>query len=73
MVKLGLQAIVFYVCGEQVRGIINLTELIGQDAGLTPPLFYCLVPYLVLLLHGFVAKQACLVLWLSKPAFLSNP
>ena len=25
----------------------------------------------MLLLHGFVAKQACLVLWLSKP-FLSN-
>ena len=24
------------------------------------------------LLHGFVAKQACLVLWFSKPAFLSN-
>ena len=27
---------------------------------------------LVLLLHGFAAKQACLVLWLSKPAFSSN-
>ena len=25
-----------------------------------------------LLVYGFVAKQACLVLWLSKPAFLSN-
>ena len=26
----------------------------------------------MLLLHGFVAKQSCLVLWLSKPALLSN-
>ena len=24
------------------------------------------------LLHGFVAQQGCLVLWLSKPAFLGN-
>ena len=24
------------------------------------------------LMHGFVAKQACLILWLSKPTFLSN-
>lgn len=24
------------------------------------------------LLHGFVAQQACLVLWLSKPVFLGN-
>ena len=24
------------------------------------------------LLHGFVAKQACVVFWVSKPAFLSD-
>ena len=24
------------------------------------------------LLHGFLAKQACVVLWVSKPAFLSD-
>ena len=24
------------------------------------------------LLHGFVAKQACVVLWVNKPAFLSD-
>ena len=49
----------------------ELTELTGQDVGLMPPLFYCLGAHLMLLLHGFVAKQACSVLWLSKP-FLSN-
>ena len=32
-----------------------------------PPLFYCFGACLMLLLHGFVAKQTCLVLWLSKP------
>ena len=37
-----------------------------------PLLFYCLGACLVLLLYGFVAKQACLVLWLSKPALLNN-
>ena len=37
-----------------------------------PPLFYCLGACLVLLLYGFVANQACLVLWLSKPALLNN-
>ena len=37
-----------------------------------PPLFYCLGAYLLLLLHGLVAKQAGLVPWLSKLAFLSN-
>ena len=73
MVKLGPQITVFYVCGEHVLGIINFTELTGQEGGLTPPLFYCLGAYRVLLWHAFVAKQACLVLWLNKPAFLSNP
>ena len=37
-----------------------------------PPLFYCLGASLSLLLHGFVAEEACLLLWLSKPAFLSD-
>ena len=47
----------------------ELTELTGQDVGLIPALFYCLGACLMFLLPGFVAKQACLVLWLSKPAF----
>ena len=47
----------------------ELTELAGQDVGLMPLLFYCFGVRLVLLLHGFVVKQACLVLWLSKPDF----
>ena len=37
-----------------------------------PPLFHCLGACLVLLLPSFLVKQACLVLWLSKPALLSN-
>ena len=36
-----------------------------------PPLFYCFRACLILLeLCAFVAKQACLLLWLSEPAFL---
>ena len=50
----------------------QLSKLTGQDVGLMPPLLYCLGACLMLLLHGFVTKQACLVLWLSKPAFFSN-
>ena len=46
--------------------------LTGHNVGLRPPLFDCLGAGLMVLLHGFVAKQAWLVLWLSKPAFLSN-
>ena len=64
-----------YVCifstKERVLGI-TLPELTGQDVGLIPPLFYCLGSCLVFLLHSFNAKQACLILWLSKPAFLSD-
>ena len=44
-------------------------ELTGQNLGLTPPLFYCLRARLMLLLHGFIVRQVCWVLWLSKPAF----
>ena len=36
-----------------------------------PPLFYCFGACLVLLLCGFIAKKACLVVWLGKLAFLS--
>ena len=36
------------------------------------PLFYCLGAHLVFLLPNFVAKQACLILWLSKPGFLRD-
>ena len=36
-----------------------------------PTLVYCLGACVMLLLHGFVAKQACLVLWLSRPTFFS--
>ena len=36
-----------------------------------PPLFYCFRACLILLeLCAFVAMQACLLLWLSEPAFL---
>ena len=58
----------FYMCREHVLGISN-TEFTGQDVGLIPQVFYYLGARLMLLLHGFVAQQACLVLWLSKPAF----
>ena len=40
--------------------------------GLMSPLICCLGACIMHLLYGFVAKQACLVLWLSKSAFLSN-
>ena len=43
----------------------------GQDVGPMYPLFHCLGVCLILL-HDSVAKQACLVLWLSTPTFLSN-
>ena len=46
-----------------------LGELVGQGVGLMLPLFYCFRVCLMLLLHGFVAKQACLVLWLNKSTF----
>ena len=50
----------------------ELAELTGQDMGLLPPLLYCLGARLLLLLHGFVAKQASLVLCPSKRAFLKD-
>ena len=59
----------FSKCSESTS---QLTEFSGQDMGLMPPLSYYLGACLVLLLNGFVGKKACLVLWLSKPAFFSN-
>lgn len=61
----------FYVC-KRVCGRFQLAELTGQYVGL---MHHCF------LFQGmshasaasFVTKRACLVLWLSKPAFLSNP
>ena len=47
----------FFTCAESMS---QLTELTGQDVGLMPPVFYCLGACLVLLTHGFVAKQAWL-------------
>ena len=44
-----------------------LIELTGQDVGLLAPFFFvCLGACLLLLLHGFVAKQVSLFLSLSK-------
>ena len=63
--------IVFPVCREHVLETINfLSSLEGGRSHAT----------IILLFRGlscasvasFVAKQACLVLWLSKPAFLNN-
>ena len=73
MVKLSSQIIVFYVYKEHVLGTINFLSSLGnQYVGLILPLFYCFGECPMLLLHGFVAKEAGLVLSLSKPAFLSN-
>ena len=63
---------VFHVCREACLRNHELTEFTGQDADFSQPLSYCLGSCLMLLLHGFAAKQACLILWLSKPAFLSD-
>ena len=63
----------FFVCTEEhVLGIINLLSLLGRMWVSFHHCFVVLVVCLMLLLHGFVAKQACLVLLLSKPAFLSD-
>lgn len=55
----------FYMCREHV------TELTGQDVDFVPPLFF-LGGMSCTSVAGLVAKQACLVLCLSKSAFLSN-
>ena len=63
---------VFSACRRVCPRNHQLTELAGQDMCLMPPLFYCFGACLMLLLLVFVAKQACLVLRLSKPAFLND-
>ena len=45
----------------QVLGIVTLLSSLGRMWLLSPSLFYCLGACLMLLLCGFVAKQACLV------------
>ena len=56
----------FYVYRQYVRGIINL---LSSLCSMWVSMFHCFGGCLVLLLCGFVAKEACLLLWLSKPAF----
>ena len=65
------QSLVF-MCAERMSRESLTYWLSGQDVGLMPPLFHCLRPRLRLLLRGFAAKQAWLVLWLSKSVFLSD-
>jgi len=65
------QSLVF-MCAERMSRESLTYWLSGQDVGLMPPLFHCLRPHLRLLLRGFAAKQAWLVLWLSKSVFLSD-
>ena len=60
------------MCGGVCLRNHYLTEFTGQDVCSIPPLFSCLGTCLRLLVPGFVAKQACLVLWLSKPTFVNN-
>lgn len=40
--------------------VINFLSSLGRGPGLLPPLFHCLGARRRLLLHGFIAKQACL-------------
>ena len=72
VVNLGPQIIVFYVFRECILGIINLLSSLGGMWVSCVHCFIVLGACLMLPLPGFVAKQAGLVLWLSKPAFLSN-
>ena len=46
-------------------------DLTRQDVSLMPPLLYCFGPYLMLLLHGFIAKQVSLI-EASQPGFDAN-
>ena len=71
MVKLGPQIIALPMRRGHVLGIINSLSSLGSG-GSPAPLFHCLGAGLVFTLPGFVAKLACLVLWLSKPAFSSD-
>ena len=68
MVKLGPQITSFHGWREHVLGLINLLSSLA-GCGPHATLFYCVRAGPGLLLNGFVAKPACLVLWLSNPAF----
>ena len=81
MVRLGTQMIVFRVCRERVLGIINLLSSMGRiwvschhrfivgGGGMSCA---SVAWWVFFVFFFFFAKQACLVLWLSKSAFLSN-
>ena len=53
-------------CLRGQRAYFDGYELTEQDVAVMPPLFYCFGACLLLLLHGFVAKQVSLILLLSK-------
>ena len=73
MVKLGPPIAVFYVCRDHVLGIINLLSSLVRMWVFCHHCFIASGAGLMLLSRGFFfAKQACLVLWLSKLALLSN-
>ena len=59
---------VFYVRREHVRGILTFLSSLGRMWGSCHLCLIVLGACLLRLSHGFVTKQACLVLWLSKPA-----
>ena len=53
----------FSACRRMCPRTHSLAELTGQNVGLIPPLFYCFGTWLMLLLHGFVAKQTYFLEW----------
>ena len=60
----------FFMCAESMSsGSLNCWAH-WAGCGLMPPLFHCLGACLVLLLHGFVAKRACLVFVVKQTCFL---
>ena len=61
----------FCVCWEHVLGVINLLSSLGR---IWVSYHHCVIVFrnILFLSHDFVAKQAYVVLWLNKPAFLSN-
>ena len=63
----------FLMCPEEhVLGINKLLSSVGR---MWVSFYHCFIGLgacLKLLLYGFIAEQACLLLWLSKAAFLSE-
>ena len=63
----------FLVCPEEhVLGINKLLSSVGR---MWVSFYHCFIGLgacLMFLLHGFIAEQAYLLLWLSKAAFLSE-